>query len=180
MNIKNIIIGVIIAVVFVMFCAYGTKLIYEAPNYEDFCNYTSFMPPEKLPVTNCTIPGTINIKTQECYNNKGTPVPIFDEKGCQIDVNCDHCQQEYDKAEEKYSKNLFIISIVFSIIIISVAAFLIKVESVSGGWMFGSLMYIIYGTGRYWRFMNDWLRFIILGIALIILIYIGYRLARRK
>jgi len=40
--------------------------------------------------------------------------------------------------------------------------------------MFGSLMFIIYGTGRYWDYMDDFMRFIIVGIALGILIYVAY------
>ena len=38
--------------------------------------------------------------------------------------------------------------------------------------MFGSLMFIIYGTGRYWRF-------IIPGIALVVFIYIGYKVSAK-
>lgn len=177
-NIKNIIIGIIIAVVFLLFAVYGTKLIYDSPKYEEFCNNT-YAYPEKI-AGNCTISPMLNIQIQQCYNDRGNPNPVYDNSGCQTGITCDYCMKDFDKADENYAKNLFIISIIASLIIISISAFLIQVASVSGGLMFGSLMYLIYGTGRYWQYMNDWLRFIILGIALLILIYIGYKLARKK
>jgi len=90
------------------------------------------------------------------------------------------CNLDFEKANEAYSKNLFIISVIISVIAIAIAAFFFSVEAVSGGLMFGSLMFLIYGTGNYWRYMNDWLRFIILGIALIVLIYIGYKIANKE
>ncbi len=177
MKIKNIIIGIIIAVVFLMFAVYGTKLVYDAPVYEDFCKDNYPAPLEKI--GNCTISSELNLKIQDCYNQRGNPISVYDEQGCQKDVNCDLCQINWDETQEHYSKNLFIISLIVGLIVIIISAFFLNVESVSGGLMFGSLMYIIYGTGSYWRFMNDWLRFIILGIALGILIYVGYRLARK-
>ena len=73
---------------------------------------------------------------------------------------------------------MFLISIILGVIVISISAFFIDVESISSGVMFGSLMFIIYGTARYWRFMEGWGRFVILGIALAVLIYVGYRLKK--
>jgi len=46
--------------------------------------------------------------------------------------------------------------------------------------MLGSLVFIIYGTGRYWNYMDDLMRFIILGISLGILIYIAYWISKKK
>lgn len=170
MNIKNIVIGVIISFVFLLFAVYGTNLIYDSPEYQDYCNIR--------------VPYIENITQETCEQQNGTwfPQNIQCIKAPCPQGYCDYyseCQQEFDKADKSYSKNLFIVSIVFSLIVISAAAFLISVSSVSAGLMFGSLMYLIYGTARFWRFMNDWIRFIILGIALAILIYIGYKLSNR-
>jgi hypothetical protein len=52
--------------------------------------------------------------------------------------------------------------------------------SVSGRLMLGSLFFVIYGTGSYWRYMDDFIRFIILGLALGILIFIGYKISNKK
>jgi len=172
MNIKNLIIGAIIAVVLAMFLAYGVNLIYESPKYENYC------PQDFRPY--------IENETKEtCESNNGTWIPQNIEciKAPCPQGYCDYyskCQPSWEKAEESYSKNMFMITLVVGIIIIAVSSLLIEVSSVSGGLMLGSLFFIIYGTGRYWRFMNDWLRFILLGIALAILIYLGYKIANKK
>lgn len=173
MQLKNIIIGIIIAVVFLMFCVYGTKLIYKTPNYNDYCNQSKIMPPALPEQTDKEI----------CEQQGG----VWTEQGIECVKTpcgyCDYfskCQPDFEKAQENYSKNLFIISIIFSLIIIVISAFLITINSVSAGLMLGSLMYLIYGTTSFWRYMNDYFRFIILGIALIILIYIGYRLKKTR
>lgn len=177
-NVKNLILGAIIAVIFVMFCAYGTNLVYESPDYEDYCNAT--YSPTKIATEECEISESLQQKTEACWNNKGEAIPVYDEQGCQIDIICSTCRLDYEKAEEIYSKNMFIISLIVGVIFIAISALLIQIASVSGGLMLGSLFFIVYGTARYWRFMNDWLRFILLGIALLILIYLGYRIARRE
>ena len=178
-NIKNLILGIIIAFVFLFFSVHGSKLAYTEPKYEDFCNYSYYQYPEKTRIINCTEKPEVVIKTQDCYNKRGNAIPVYDENGCQKNITCDYCQKEYDKADEKYSRGLFLISIIFGVFVIAISALLVSVNSVSSGLMFGSLMFIIYGSARYWRFMNDWLRFIILGIALVVLIYVGYKIGKR-
>jgi len=141
-NIKEVLLGIIIGVVLLMFLVFGSKLIYETPNYEDYCNYN------KINFTNTTDYQT--------------------------------CSENYENAREDYSKNMFLLSLIVGILIIAGSAIFININSISGGLMFGSLMFIVYGTGSYWRYMNDWTRFIILGVALGILIYVGYWLSFRK
>lgn len=177
-DVKNLIIGAIISVILVMFLAYGTNLVYKSPDYNTYCNYTNIMPAK--PNINCNLSQQVDLKIQSCYSSQGTPMPVYDENGCQRDVTCSTCNKDYEKADESYSQNMFIISLIVGIVIIIISALFIPVPSVAGGLMLGSLFFIIYGTARYWRFMNDWLRFIILGIVLAILIYLGYRLASRE
>lgn len=175
---RNIILGLVIAVVFLLFSVYGTKLIFEEVEYSDFCESYPYEYPKVY--TNCSYNESLNSLRQECYRNKENAVSIYDAEGCEIGIRCDPCQMKFEEARENRSKSMFIITLIFSLIVIAISAFLIPVESVSGGLMFGSLMFIIYGTGSYWRYMDDWLRFIVLGAALGALIFIGYKLSRRK
>jgi hypothetical protein len=149
-KIKEILLGIVIAVIFFMFCVFGTKLIYDTPKYEDYCDYAEL--------------NKINITTD---------YPYYDEMYRQ-------CSEEYNLAEKNYSKNMFIISLIFGIIIITICTIFINIGSISGGLMLGSLIFIIYGTGRYWSYMDDLMRFIILGISLGILIYIAYWANKRN
>jgi hypothetical protein len=143
MKVKSILLGLIIGVVLLMFLVFGSKLIYENPRYENYCDYS------KINITEN--PGAYN-----------------------------ECSLKYDYANENYSQKMFIFSLIIGVLIIIGSAVFIEISSVSGGLMLGSLMFIIYGTGSYWRYMDDWTRFIILGLALFALIYIGYWLNNKE
>lgn len=160
MKIKEVLLGIIIAVVFLMFCVFGTKLIYDAPEYEKYCDYSKINAPTAYDKTNLS---QAELQEQQEEYNK-----IYEE-----------CSKEYELANKNYSKNMFIISLVFGLLVIIICTIWIDIGSISGGLMFGSLMFIIYGTGRYWEYMDDLLRFIILGIALAILIYVAYWINKR-
>jgi len=143
MKIKEIILGIAIAIIFLMFCVFGTKLIYDEPKYEDYCDYQEFSETE--------------------YINESYYTQVYRE-----------CSDKYNEANKDYSKKMFIISLIFGILVIVGCTIFISTNSISGGLMFGSLMFIIYGTGRYWNYMDDLVRFIILSIALVVLIYVSY------
>lgn len=161
-----------------MFFVYGTKLVYDEPNYDDYCNQ-SYYYPEKFSA-NCTMSLELQKEVNNCYNQRGIPIYEYDENGCEKSLTCDFCSRDYDEANKNYSKNLFLISLIIGIMVISISVIFIKVSAVSGGLMLGSLFYIIYGTARYWEFMEDILRFVILGMALFILIWLAYYLSRNE
>ena len=150
MKIKEIILGIAIAIIFLMFCVFGTKLIYDEPDYEDYCDYQEL---SKIDYTNDSFYYT----------------QVYQE-----------CSDKYDEANKNYSKTMFIISLIFGVLIISICTIFISINSISGGLMFGSLMFIIYGTSRYWNYMDDLMRFIVLGAALAVLIYVSYWVSKRK
>ena len=146
-NIKQILLGIIIGVVLLMFLVFGAKLIYETPQYDKYCNYT------------------------QIYEKNDTSL--------QTQLS-QQCSQNYDTASKNYSQKMFVLSLIIGVLIITGSVIFIENHPVSGGFMFGSLMFLIYGTGGYWRYMNDWLRFIILGIALGILVYVSYWIGKRE
>jgi hypothetical protein len=160
MKIKEILLGIAISIIFLMFCVFGTKLIYDTPKYEDYCNYSQITP---------TAYDKMNLNNSELQAQAQAQQDTYTE-----------CSKLYETANKDYSKNMFIISLIFGIIVIIICTIFIEVNSISGGLMLGSLMFIIYGTGRYWSYMDDLTRFIILGIALCVLIYVAYWASRRK
>ncbi len=152
MKVKEVLLGVIIGVVLLMFLVFGTKLIYEKPQYEDYCDSGNrYLTLDKL--------NDSQVQAQNEFFRA--------------------CQDNYDEANERYSKKMFVLSLILGIAIIVLSTIFIDLMTVSGGLMFGSLMFIIYGTGSYWRYMNDWTRFAILGVCLAALIYVGYWLNRK-
>jgi len=178
MEIKNLLLGLVIAVIFLMFCVYGTKLIYDNSDYEDFCG-NKYVYPDRIADT-CPISGELQNKINECNNEGGIAVYEYNEEGCRTDLTCDLCNKEFENANKDYTKNLFLISLIFGIVIIAVSVLFVKISAISGGLMAGSLFFIIYGTGGYWEYMDDLIRFAILGVVLGILIWLAYYMKNKK
>jgi len=177
-KIKEVLLGIIIAIVFLMFCVFGVKLIYDSPEYNNFCNY-SYTSPSKVS-NDCNISSELQNKANECYKQGGIPKYEYDEEGCGIDLECDFCNKEFDEANKNYTKNLFLISLILGLIVIAVSVLFIKISMISGGLMAGSIFFMIYGTGGYWNYMDDFLRFGILGVVLGVLIWLAYYLKNEK
>jgi len=165
MKIKKAILGIAITIIFLLFVAYAIDTIYPSPEYKDFCE-------EKATIINTQ---------QECesiggeWNPYDRPKPVTEDEI--FEGYCDRdfeCRQDYDAARDVYNRNVFFVSVIIGIITLVIAA-LLSLESVSAGLMGGSVLLIIYGTIRYWGDMSNILRTILLGVALAILIWLGYK-----
>lgn len=182
-KIKEAILGLSIAIVFILFVAFGIQAFYKSPMYENFCKasmdapYRPYM--DTLPVdSNKTACNAIYLKNRDyeksCIDRKGMVVYDTDEKGCTFAKECSLCRKEYDDSTDVYNRNVFIISSIVGLLA-ALAGAMLKLTSVSSGLLGGGVLTIIYGTIAYWSELADWARFIILGITLAILIWIGYK-----
>ena len=90
------------------------------------------------------------------------------------------CLAEYDLAREQYTKILFIISVPLGILIIALGVFIFSLSSVGVGIMLGGVYTLIYGAANYWRYGEDWMRFLVSLIGLVALVLIAYRFSRKK
>lgn len=169
-KIKAVMLSLIIAVVLFAFVAYLIQAIKPAPEWNDFCDerVRKVAPStnEVVDEKSCTEQGG-EWTTQEirCITE---PCP---------QGYCDfysECEKEYDTARDKYNLVVFIVAIIVGLIAVSVGIML-NLPSVSSGLMLGGTFLTIYGTARYWDNLSNWLRVIILGIALVILIWLGYK-----
>lgn len=158
---KNIILAIGIAILFVMFVAYAIESFYPSPSYDDFCGeFRSYDNPR-----DCEESGGR-------WNENGVkPVEGNVTGFCEVDF---YCRQDYGDAEEIYSRDVFFISIVVGLIVIVVSV-LLKKENVSSGFMAGGFLLVIYGTIRYWGSLSDVWRTLMLGFALAVLVWIGYK-----
>jgi hypothetical protein len=75
---------------------------------------------------------------------------------------------------DHYNRNLFFITLIIGFVTVIISIFLM-IESVSSGLMAGGVILAIYGTIRYWNALSNIIRTIMLGLALGVLIWIGYR-----
>jgi hypothetical protein len=100
---------------------------------------------------------------------------LVDSGYCDLDF---YCREEFEDVRQGYERNVFIIAVGLGIIALIVGIAL-KLPNVSSGIMGGGILTILYGIIRYWSDLPDYGRFIILGIALVILIWLGYKKINR-
>ena len=88
-------------------------------------------------------------------------------------VNTTPVVEEVATDGSKKKKTLLLI-IAIGIIIIAVGAIVFGLESVGAGLMGGGLGVILWGTGSFWGFADNWLKFILSLVGLIVLIWLAY------
>jgi hypothetical protein len=162
MNIKSWILSIAILILTLFVVIYGMDLVYENPEYEDFCSST--------PVKQ------INTSA-ECEANTNSKWISFNDE--EDSGYCDvyyYCKEEYDSAREVYSRHVFLTSIILGILIILLGGFLFSAESVSVGLMAGGVGTFLFGIGSYWKYADTWLRFVVSFAGLVIVILITYYL----
>lgn len=167
-KLKRTILGISITIILVLFIGYGINTFYKPPKYEDFCDEA--------------LRAKIISSEEECLAVGGqwnvAPERIIEENRTVIQGFCNPnytCEKEYRSVREVYNRNVFIIAVAAGLICVILGGIILKLESVSVGIMGGGVLSILYGTIRYWGDLADVGRFIILGIVLATLIWIGYR-----
>lgn len=173
---RNSIIGIGIFILTMFVVVYGISTIYPKPEYDDFCGRGIY---------------TITTET-ECIDNGGVwinenYVPKINPDNPQMPIQRDtftcqapiKCYDDLDRALEKRSRSVFLIAIPLGILIIALGAFVFHLDSVGLGLMFGGIGTLIYGAGGYWRYSDNFFKFIISLIGLGILIFLAYWFNKR-
>ena len=193
---KHVLLAIAIAIVFVFFVGFGIATFYKSPKYENFCVQKEFK--ETFTKEKCEAQSG-KWTSYDRGNDRGMPKPIVMENqllctkiveiGKNVTLNCEtkeqleqsgycdadfYCRENFQKSLEKYNRNVFIVSTGIGIIIL-IVGFALGMASVSAGLMGGGVLTILYGVVRYWTDLPDYGRFIILGITLAILIWLGYK-----
>lgn len=183
-KLKQRILMIAIAIIFVFFIGIGIDTFYKGPLYKDFCDEPIKLIENK---NDCLVAGgawnepEVQDAKLRLICNKGEEGKYICDEDMALMSNgwCDlkerPCQIKFDKNQEQYNRNVFVIALVLGIIGLIIGGITLKLESVSSGIMGGSILTIIYGVMRYWGNAQDFLRFIIMGVALVVLIWLGYK-----
>lgn len=163
-----------IIIVLNAFINIGVKTFYPGPEFEDFCGLVENKQHDTQ--NSCEEAGgkwitAINVGLER---RAVAPKLIGEDFTEYCDVTFT-CRGELQDARELYDRNVFIILIVAGLLSLGIGYGISSSEAVSSGLVFGGVLSFIIGTLRYWSNMNDYSRFIILGLVLIILIWIGYK-----
>ena len=160
-NYKKFILAAAIIIILNLFLNYGVQTFYRSPDYIDFCGYEHMRPAPMPLLDKDKIDSAQNdeyIKAQEEYEKKQK-----------------ECSDKFNEVRNVYNRNVFIYLIIAGFISIIIGFAVKASEAVSLGLSFGGLLSLIVGTIRYWSDMKDYTRFVILGIALMALIWIGFK-----
>ena len=180
-RIKEIILALAIVVVLNLFFNNGIYTFYKPPVYDKFCpvelNQKAYNDQ-----TSCEAVGGKWFENNQSpqYYPRQSPVPaqpeIKDQKGwCDATAKC---RENFDTINNIYSRNIFVVLLVLGLVSLGLGLLAINVSTVANGFLGGGLLSLIIGTIRYWSNMDDYLRFITLGLALAVLIWLGYKKIR--
>ncbi len=168
-----------IIIVLNLFVNFGIRTFYPPLKYEQFCAPSTSA---KAYNDRTSCEGVGGFWYEPGSNPQGGPYPYPARplKGEQFEPQgwCDpnyQCNKTFQSASEVYNRNVFIVLVIAGVIALAAGLFIKAATAVSTGLIFGGVVSLIVGTVRYWSNMQEYLRFVILGIALIILIWIGYR-----
>lgn len=176
--VKDWILGIAIAIIFPIFIGFGIEAFYDSPQMEKVCGNVTY----EILVPSC--PPDLMSKP---LGPREIPQSCWCDQKCDANGTCyqggqcrrtnpeyNQCQQDYNTANEKYTRNVFILTSVIGLLTMIIGAFILSHASVAPGLMAGGFITIIYGTVRYWSYAGDKLRFGILGFILAVLIYFAY------
>lgn len=161
MKVKNLVLGIAIFVVAIIVGVTGISTIYERPEYEDFC---PFLTTEE----SCVEFGGNWVNYEDTVK-----VPRDGVSGY-CDVYSTKCQDKYDESNRDYYKKIFLTALPLGIVFIILGVLVFGLETVGAGLAAGGIGIIIYGIGGFWRYTDNWLRFVISLVGLLILIWLAY------
>lgn len=164
-----------IIIVLNLFFLYAINVFYPEAKYEAYC------PREQVTV----IPET----EEECVVEGGAwtegpnqklmrPLPHIESLPEVSYGYCDlsyTCAKDYENARALYQRNVFVARVVLGVLSLLVGFYLTAYAPVSLGFLLGGILSLIIGTIGYWSEMQDYLRVVVLGVALAVLIWLGIK-----
>ncbi|MCK9430998.1 MAG: hypothetical protein M0R17_13565 [Candidatus Omnitrophica bacterium] len=143
---KKFALGFGIAIILPMLVHYGVSTFSPAPKWQD--RYDSY--------------------SYQRYD-KATP-----EERVQIDKERKEKEMAWQEKEKTFQRNLFFVAVPVGIACIFIGA-IIAIQAIGTGLMFGGIFALTEGYMFYWSELQDWMRFLSLLAAFMMLILVGYR-----
>lgn len=166
-RVQQFLLGMGIAIVLVAFVMYGINTFYPAPEFKNYCGEG----PQEMFSNE-----SIRLKEGGKWHYGAEKCISADSKFCSQGW-CDQyytCQKQLDEATQKYSRIVFFIATITGVLAIVGGLFTI-VNSIGGGVMFGGVILLIIGTAQYWTYLSKYVQWLLLGVLLVFLIWIGYK-----
>jgi hypothetical protein len=143
---KKFALGFGIAIILPMLVHYGVSTFSPAPKWQD--RYDSY--------------------SYQRYD-KATP-----EERAQIDKERKEQDRIWRQKQKTFQSHLFVVAVPVGIASIIIGAIL-PIQAIGTGLMFGGIFSLSEGYMMYWSELQDWMRFLSLLVAFVVLIFVGYR-----
>lgn len=163
-----------IVIVLNLFFNYSIFLVYEAPEWDEFCKQEQVV---KTPQNQeeCVAQGGQWTEDPSRFVGETKPVPPTGGTPVGWCNTQFICAQEFEEARELYNRNVFVALTILGVIALVAGFFTMATPAVSLGLTLGGVLSLIIGSMRYWSDMDDYLRVIILGAALVALVWLGIK-----
>ena len=103
------------------------------------------------------------------------PSDATDDERNKHDERRRQAQETYAAAAKSFSQVLILVATPLGLAAIGVGAFL-EIHAIGVGLVLGGIAAIAFGYWTYWRYLEDWLRFVSLLAGFAVLIFVGIRL----
>lgn len=161
--------AIALVIVVNLFFYYAIAMVYPEPQFESFCKNQNQVITDAVM---CVDAGG------QWTNNQLSPKQVTEAvKNGESLGWCDAnftCNQEYQEKTSVYNRNVFIILIVLSLVVLGLGVFL-PVEVLALGFSWSGIVSLIIASARYWSDADNWMRVIILAVALVLIIWFAIK-----
>ena len=182
-NLLKLALAAAIIIILNLFFIFSIQLVFEKPKYDDFCGreQVHIIPEtqeECLTVGGQWVEGTFVQRGLPRLERLEPVVIREDQKGyCNEDFTC---REEFQDARLFYERNVFVSLILLGTLTL-IASFLLRaIAVIAPALAVGGVLTLFIASVRYWSEMQDYLRVIILGIALVALLWAGVKRFKDK
>lgn len=183
MNVKNLVLGIGIFIVYLLVLNYGIEAFYPSPQYDSYCTNNIYGYPAIQKIDeNVTCSRVPTPQEQSvCFASGGNLVAdTFDSEGCTLTYKCDMCNKQFTDDQKVHSQRVFIISIIAGIITLLLGFMILTMEPVGSALMASGVGAMVYGSMRNWQNLSNIWRFVLLLASLILLIWIAIRINQHQ
>jgi|SRR3989338_3484471 len=168
----SLIIGIII--VLNLFFNYALSLIYKQPDYNAYFTQEQIVEPIVVKEKCLEVGGQWNEGDARYYDeNVAKPVPMGAQKSwCDPDFTK---RQAFEKMLKTYDRNVFITLVLLGALCVAAGTFFKGNMLIGTALSLAGVLSFIIASVRYWSSADDWIKVIILGIALCILIWVALK-----
>lgn len=158
-----------IAIVSNLFINYALSVAYKSPVWNDFCPNNQVI--EQITTKDQCVAKGGQWNANVAYDVTGQTKPV---PAGYCDPNYT-CQMKYTEAQAAYDRVVFIVLVIAGVVMIALGLMLTVNGVVKTALSFSGSLSLVIASMRYWGTAHDWLKVVILGVALAALIFLAVK-----